>query len=62
MKFIYFTFDVSCPAHPDEMFRCTRAHGPIPGNWASIKNWNGVKRIMGHEEVKETEPPFAADE
>ena len=59
---IYFTDDRYCPAHPEQMNKCTQKHGPVPGGWADIRWWNGEMRFIGSEEVEETEPPIAVDE
>ena len=59
---VYFTDDKCCPAHPEQMTKCTQKHGPILGGWANIKWWNGEMRFLELEEVEETDPPLPVDE
>ena len=62
MEMIYFTDDQFCPAHPEQMNKCTQKHGPNLGGWAYINWWNGEMRFIGSPEVEETETPFAIEE
>ena len=62
MEMIYFTDDQFCPAHPEQMNKCTQKHGRILGGWAYFIWWNGELWGIASPEGEESEPRFGIAE
>ena len=61
-KLRYLTNDRHCPVHPDSMYKCEGAHGPIDGAWANLSWINGMRSLSGLDPLAETSLPKQPNE